>query len=234
MMTVGSANETQQAGYFSMNRQTDSVSRNIQKQIANEQKRLQELSSNREMTPEEKMKKRQEIQQEINNLNQQLRQHQIELRRQQQTKDTSADDMLGGSKSAGKAEPGSKESGLSQANMQAMISADSSMKQAQVQGSVATKMEGTARVLESEIKMDRSSGAGTEKKEAALAKVKQKAVNASASQMNILADANQTMAEAAKAEQKGESGEEEMADEADKSVQESSAVSENTSIDVLL
>ncbi len=45
--------------------------------------------------------------------------------------------------------------GISGANngMQAMISADSSMKQAKVQGSMATQMEGKAGVLESEMKI---------------------------------------------------------------------------------
>ena len=36
-----------------------------------------------------------------------------------------------------------KGTGLSKASMQAMISADSSMKQAKVQGSMATQIEGT-------------------------------------------------------------------------------------------
>lgn len=40
---------------------------------------------------------------------------------------------------------GKQSTGLSQASMKAMISADSAMAQAQVQGSVATKMEGRAR-----------------------------------------------------------------------------------------
>ena len=104
---------------------------------------MQELSSNEELSIEDKMKKRQEIQQEINNLNQQLRQHQMAQRKEQQTKKTSMDDMLGGSrKTAPKS--GNQSAGLSQASMQAMISADSSMKQAKVQGSMATQMEGKA------------------------------------------------------------------------------------------
>ena len=44
------------------------------------------------------MKKRQEIQQEITNLNQQLRQHQIEQRKEQQSKKSSMDDMVAGTK----------------------------------------------------------------------------------------------------------------------------------------
>ena len=47
---------------------------------------------------EEKMKKRQEIQQQIADLNNQLRQHQIEQRKEQQAKKTSMDDMLGGTR----------------------------------------------------------------------------------------------------------------------------------------
>ena len=76
----------------------DSVSKNIQNQIANAQQKLQDLSSNEELSLEDKMKKRQEIQQEITNLNQQLRQHQIEHRKEQQSKKSSMDDMVAGTK----------------------------------------------------------------------------------------------------------------------------------------
>lgn len=172
----------------------DSYSKNIQNQIANAQKQLQELSSNEEMTLEEKMKKRQEIQQQISDLNMQLRQHQIEQRKEQQSKGASMDDMLGGNRTAAKS--GNKGSGLSQASMQAMISTDSSMKQAKVQGSVATQMQGRANVLKAEIKQSGS----TEAKEAELADLEQKAVNATASQMNTLAEANKAVSEAAAAE----------------------------------
>ena len=127
-------------GGMNMTKATDSVSKNIQNQIANAQKQLQELSANKDMSIEEKMKKRQEIQQQITDLNNQLRQHQIEQRKEQQAKKSSMDDMLGGSKkTAPKA--GKQSTGLSQASMKAMISADSAMAQAQVQGSVATKKQ---------------------------------------------------------------------------------------------
>ena len=185
-----------QMGQMGMNQATDSYSRNIQSQIANAQKQLQELSSNEEMTLEEKMKKRQEIQQQISDLNMQLRQHQAEQRKEkQQAKGTSMDDMLGGTK-GGKS--GSKSAGLSQASMTAMISADTSIKQAKVQGSVAVSMEGRAGVLESEIKNNH--GADVTKKKEELADVTQKAQAATASQMNTLAEANKAMEEAAVAE----------------------------------
>lgn len=194
-MTInGISGANTQAAQIGMNQAMDSYSKNIQNQIANAQKQLQELSSNEEMTLEEKMKKRQEIQQQISDLNMQLRQHQIEQRKEQQSKGASMDDMLGGNRTAAKS--GNKGSGRSQASMQAMISADSSMKQAKVQGSVATQMQGRANVLKAEIKQSGS----TEAKEAELADLEQKAVNATASQMNTLAEANKAVSEAAAAE----------------------------------
>ena len=48
------------------------------------------------------------------------------------------DDMVAGTSNTSK----KKDTGLSQASMQAMISADSSMKQAKVQGSMATQIQG--------------------------------------------------------------------------------------------
>ena len=191
-----------------MNRQmgTDSVSKNIQNQIANAQKQLQELSSNKEMSIEEKMNKRQEIQQQIADLNNQLRQHQIEMRReQQQTKNSSMDDMLGGTRKV--ANTGNQGAGLSQASMQAIISADSAISQVQSSGRVVTKMEGRAGVLEAEIKLDSARGGNVEAKQEELAEVQQKASQAQASQMNVLANANEELEEAAKTEQKTESKE---------------------------
>lgn len=201
MMAIGNvtgSNYGMDAG-VGRNMQEDSVSKGIQKQIENAQKKLQDLSSNEEMTPEDKMKKRQEIQKEITSLNQQLRQHQIEMRKKRQSQGASMEELTG-SKKADTAKSGSKPGVMSQASMQAMISADVSMKQAQVQGSVATQMEGRAGILESEIKMDASRGASVEKKEEELADVKQSAQQATAGQMSALADANQAMKEAKAAE----------------------------------
>ncbi len=189
-----------------MNRQmgTDAVSKNIQNQIANAQKQLQELSSNKDMSMEEKMNKRQEIQQQIADLNNQLRQHQIEMRReQQQAKGSSMDDMLGGSnRTASKA--GKQSAGLSQASMTAIISADSAIARAQEQGGVVTKMEGRAGVLETEIKLDAARGGNVEAKQEELAEVQQKATQAQSAQMTTLADASKKLEAAAKADQQAE------------------------------
>ena len=89
-----------------MNQATDSYSRNLQNQIADAQKQLQELSSNKDMSQEEKMAKQQELQQQISDLNVQLRQHQMEQRREKQQKQSSFDDMIGGNQKTGVADTG--------------------------------------------------------------------------------------------------------------------------------
>ncbi len=199
---VTGTNGGMQAGASGMNMQEDSVSKNIKNQIANAQKKLQELSSDENMTPEEKRKRRQEIQQEIAALNQQLRQHQIEQRKERQ-KDASMDDKSGESRKAAKKE--SVESGLSKTSMQAMISVDSSIKQAKVQGGVATKMEGKAAVLEIEMKLDGSRGGNISHKKEEVEDLKEKAQAAESSQLSSLADARKTMEEAAEADKAADS-----------------------------
>ena len=115
--------------------QMDSISKSIQNQIANAQKELQELSSNENLSMEDKMKKRQEIQQEITNLNQQLRQHQIEQRREQQNQNAVSNDTANATNKTS-VEQGSSSA---DASMQAMLTADSAMKQAKVQWQLKSK-----------------------------------------------------------------------------------------------
>lgn len=106
-MTINGINGANtQIGQMGMNQATDSYSRNIQNQIADAQKQLQELSSNKDMTQEEKMTKRQELQQQISDLNVQLRQYQMEQRREKQQKQSSFDDLIGGNQKTGAADTG--------------------------------------------------------------------------------------------------------------------------------
>lgn len=200
MISVNNFNGTNtQTGSMGMTQAKDAVSKNIQNQISNAQKQLQGLSSNEEMSMEEKMKKRQEIQKQIMDLNHQLRQHQMEQRRE---KGQAGNEISGSSRKAGAVKAGSRGNGLSQASMQAVLSADSSMKQADIQGSIATRIEGRAGVLEAEIKQDAGRG-NVEAKEKELSEIQQKAKAAASSQMDTLADANKIVEEAAKAEQGG-------------------------------
>lgn len=180
---------------------TDSVSKGIQNQIANLQKQMQELSSNKEMSTEEKMKKRQEFQQQIFELQNQLRQHEIELRREaQQESGASMEEMLGGGRQEKAEEEDGVNTSFSDAGMQAMILADSAVGQAKTQGSVAKSLKGRAGILKTEIELDGARGAGTEMKQSELAAITQRAMQASASQIKSLGGAVKVMKEAAKEE----------------------------------
>lgn len=189
-----------QAGQMGLRQEDDMISKNLKKQIDNLQKELQELSANTQMGGEEKMKKRQEIQKQISDLNVQLRQHQIELRREKQQEKASSDNIFESASMEEKTKASDKGNGMTQAGMEAMISADVSMKQAAKQGSVATKMEGRAGVLEMEIKLDSVRGGNVDAKQEELAKTEQKAADASAAQISTLGKANKAMKEAADSE----------------------------------
>lgn len=181
--------------------QTDGISKDLRNQIENLKKQMQELSANREMPVEVKMKKRQELQKQISELEMQLRQREMEVRREEMQKKKadngpSMEEMTGGKPQAKKG--GKKSAGLSAGSMEAMISADTSMKQADVHGSAARKMDGKAGVLEAEIKLDRGRGGSSnvEAKEEQLADVKAAAQQAEASQMQSLAQAGEKIKEA--------------------------------------
>ena len=178
------------------NQGTDAISNNLQTQIANAQKQIQNLGENKDISPEEKMKKRQEIQKQISDLQNQLRQHQIEQRNQSRQKSTSMDDMLGGQRQS--VNNSGSNIGLSNSSMQAIISADSAMNQAKVQGAAKSQMEGQAHVLEGEIKMEESRGGNAEKLKEKLAEIEAKVQDLTSSQMEKLADINREMNEAAK------------------------------------
>lgn len=180
----------------------DSFSKNIQSRIANKQKEMQELAKAEDMSVEDKLKKRQEIQKEITDLNQQLRQHRIEKRKEQQTRKASMDDMLGGSHQTpnGGTKPGT---GMSSASMQAIISADVSLGQIKLQSSVKTEMKGRAAILQSEIEMDKARGADTQAKEAELEDAEKRIDIITSSQLSELSDVDEELEEAAKEDDNG-------------------------------
>lgn len=182
--------------------QMDAVSKDLQCQIENLQKQMQELSSNQEMPAETKMKKRQDLQKQISDLEVQLRQHQMEVKREaamkKREKKNGMDELLGTKKQ--QEQSSSQGTGMSAGSMEALLSADASMKQAGVHGSIATKMEGRAGVLESEIALDSARGGNPEAKREQLAEVKEIAEQATASQMESLAQANKTIQDASEEE----------------------------------
>ncbi|NDO48989.1 hypothetical protein FMM75_05960 [Lachnospiraceae bacterium MD335] len=207
-MTIGGigGNGGANAGFgtdaVSMNsRGTDAYSKSLQKQIMETQKQLQELSGNEEMTSEMKMKKRQELQKQISDLNMQLRQHQMEERRkaQQEKQEKQAQRKPQKDKDDGA-------DGLSKGSMRAMISAEGSLKLAKQQGSKANEMQNGADIKRSEIKLDGGSSTRTAGDSAAVSSkwddvedMEQKAKAATASQMSFLAKAQDEVSKAAEA-----------------------------------
>lgn len=193
--------------------QADPVSKDLRRQIEDLQKRLQELSANQEMPAETKMKKRQEMQKQISELEIQHRQHQMDVKREQVRKKKesgNAFDELTGAKQLEK-KNGKQGTGMSAGSMEALISADASMKQADVHGHIAQKADNRAGVLETEIALDQGRGGSSniEFKKEELADAKALADQAASAQMESLAEANETVQDAAKEEQKDTDGKEE-------------------------
>ncbi len=181
---------------------SDAYSKNIEEQIRNAEKKLQDLSGDDKIPPDERMKKQQEIRKEITELQMQLRQHEMEIRqqeRQQKSSGTSMEDMLGGETHV-RGKEGKKGTGFSDAGMRAMISAGASIKQAGIQGAVKTTMEGKTGVLESEIKLDKERGEDTAKKEAELADLQTGVSDLTSGQLKTLSAANKEMEKAGEEE----------------------------------
>ncbi len=138
-MTINSINGANtQMWQMGMSQAADSYSRNIQNQIADAQKQLQELSSDKDMTQEEKMAKRQELQQKISDLNLRLRQRQMEQRQEKRQKQSSFDDRIGGSRKTGTVDTG------------ALVSLSTSNGQIAVMKRVRTDLQGRLRVARTE------------------------------------------------------------------------------------
>ncbi len=199
----GSDMQTKSTGMSpGMGEPMDEVSKGLQRQIENLQKQMKELSANQEMTPDMKMKKRQELQKQISELQIQLRQHQMEVKREEARKKeekASQDDVLNPTK--GMEQKQGQSAGLSAGSMEAMLSADASMKQAGVHGSTAKHAQNRAGILEAEIKRDKGGpGDATAAKEEALAEAKELETTATASQMDSLGKAVKAASEAEKAE----------------------------------
>ena len=186
MKVNGTGTTNMQAGMFSQAGAGDTVSKSLQSQIASAQKQLQELSSNDRMSVEEKMKKRQELQKQIADWNNQLRQHQIEERKkkqqEQEQKKANTDTRQKQNTTQGAG------NGLSGESMQAMIGADVSVKQAKIQSSTAGRLEGKARVLETEAK-NSNDEAVVEQKQGEAASLQAQAQTAVQNQMDTLSKA---------------------------------------------
>lgn len=204
-ININRINETQKSSttfQINQNPQLDSYSKGIQEEINNAQEQLQSIGENKELSPDEKMKRRQEIQKQISDLQNQLRQHQIEQQRENRQKKSSSssmEDMLGGNQGG---KTGKKNGAISRASMQTIITAGSTLNQIEVQGALKGQLDGQAGVLETEIKLDSARGANVERKEEELAAIEEKTRNIQSSQMDMIAEANKEIKEAQESEDK--------------------------------
>lgn len=180
---------------LNQNQQMDSYSKSLQEQINNAKEQLQSLGEDKEMSIDEKMKKRQEIQKQITDLQNQLRQHQIEQKKEnRQSKGSSMEDMLG-SKQTAKSSKAAK--GISTTSMKALISADSAINQVEAQGAIKVNLKGEADILETEIKLDSARGKDVEKKQEQLAVLESRNRDIESDQLEVLNRADKELGKAA-------------------------------------
>lgn len=184
----------------------DAVSRNLKKQIMSQQEKLKELSNNGDISMEEKMKRRQEISQEIARLNQELRQHQIDVkaeeRQERMEQAKQSEQRIGRKDGTNKAD-----TGLSGDSQQALVGADTALKQARACDTVEISLEGRARVLASEIELDEMRGVDTTRKREELSDAKERMEDVSAYRSSTLSDAAEDMDDTRRVEEEDRAAE---------------------------
>lgn len=194
--TMGSA----AGGQMTNVQPVDSVSKGIENEIFNVQRQMRALSSKEDISVEERMKKRQEYQQEISRLNAELRQRKEEAlkERQKETLSETKQTENGEKRTAKKSD--FSEQALT--DNRAFFAANSYMEQAKSEDGVIARIEGGIAVLKGEINLDKIRGMNVEPKQEELAAQRKRVQKASASQSSILGKARKTMqaAEQAKIE----------------------------------
>ncbi|MBP3261889.1 FlxA-like family protein [Pseudobutyrivibrio sp.] len=195
MNSISELHKSRTTFQINQNQQMDSYSKSLQEQINNAHEQLQSLGEDKEMSIDEKMKKRQEIQKQITDLQNQLRQHQIEQKKEnRQSKGSSMEDMLGGKQTA-KSSKAAK--GISTTSMKALISADSAINQVEAGGAVKANLKGEAGILETEIKLDSARGKDVEKKQEQLADIESRNRDIESDQLEVLNRADKELDKAA-------------------------------------
>lgn len=127
--------------------QKDSYEKSIMKQIADTQEKLRSISENGQMSMEQKMNKRKELKEQIQNLNSELRQHQAQKRREEAAKlqeaVKQADSSSGGKRESDKA-------GLNTGDMGVIVSLSTAKEQIAGMEKIKTDLEGKLRTASSQ------------------------------------------------------------------------------------
>lgn len=163
---------------------TDTETKSIQNQITGKQQNLNRLSSDPEMSAEEKAKERQEIQKQIAELNRKLRMLRMEKKeetkesekeQEQKTalKDERTEEVTEDESAKGIEKQQEKPNSLPQ-NIQKMLESGTLLQKERIQQTTDHKKELTEEILETEIKLDELYGTDTSAKREQLSSLMKK------------------------------------------------------------
>lgn len=164
MQISGTENSTQALQNTNRTVSDDPEITNLQNQIAELQKQIQSLSENDEMDAKTKSEKKQELQKQIADLNSEIRQKRIQAQKEKQAAAKPAQTD---------AAPKRFKDGFDEKDTSTLLAASSSLEQSKTVGSVIKRAEGRARILTTEIAIDKSRGADTTYKEKELEKIEE-------------------------------------------------------------
>lgn len=171
-------------------KKADHVAAGLQGQIERAQEELADLSQRKGLRPEEKQKKRRELEEKINGLRQQLQQHEIEKKKaEQEEKARKIQEEMAKKEAERKDQQGEEEQGISNAGMHAMISAGQSMEEADMLHHVRTRIEGQVHVTKGEIAASSSRGEDVSRMESQLAELEGKVAQVTGKIMKKYAEA---------------------------------------------
>jgi len=154
----------------------------LKNQIAGKEQRLNRLSSDSQMTAEEKAKERQEVQKQIQELNRKLRLLQMEkeeeareaAKEKAQQLQAKESDKTEVKESEEKRIDGVEKENPQLENIQKVLVSDSAIQQSRIQESVTGRQDAKIRVLETEIKLDKLYGTDTSAKQEKLSELSRK------------------------------------------------------------
>lgn len=160
---------------------------NIEKQIQSLQEEISNLDKNNSLSPKGKQEKRKQLEEEINTLKQQLAQEQIEQKK---------NEKVNGNKNSAPqtyAKNEKDKEGMSNTEMNAILSASVSMKQAKAINGVRVHMNGDAHALKGEIAMIESKGGDPIEQKQKLSELETKIGNVTGSLVEKYGEANKSI-----------------------------------------
>lgn len=169
--------------------QKDGVSESIQKQIDNLKDQMTSISENKEMSVEQKMEKKKDLQSMIDELTNQLNQRKIEVQKEKLKEKSEATDNSELNRQQ-TADTNQVASSTDEDALKSLIGAGIAMSRVNKAESVKTSLKGEAGVLFEEIKLDSARGHDTSAKQSRLSKIKGNISGISVNNAARLSDVN--------------------------------------------